>query len=215
MSLRFWMILLVAVGLTEAADAQKSAAVLAAEQHLRSFTTETAFAGDDLADLFASDQYDDRRSGATMVYLVQRHNGIEIHGAIAPVAVLPSGKTIGLSPRRYVSGLAGRAVAQEPQIAPEAAESAAFEHTRGLDTHSHDHGGTPIRSDDPALDGHDHEAVTPRSLVPPRLVYQPTPDGALRLAWSVQYETVGGPMEMWAVRVDALTGEVLAADDLV
>ena len=182
----------------------------AAKQHLRSRAA-LALAGDDLADLHATDAYFDRRTGATMVYLTQRHAGIEVWGAIAPVAVLPGGKTHALAPRHFESRLATRVSATTPRVASGEAASAAEAYVARLRGPAP--AGPLALSDDPN-EVREAAAVTFEATAP-RLVYQPTEGGPLRLAWATTLTASGGPSQMWAVRVDALTGTVLAADDLV
>ena len=196
--------------------AQESAEVLAARAHFQTVAAsgdaaEGAYAAADLADLHPTDVVADRRSGATLVYLAQRHAGIEVYGAVAVAAVLPSGKVRSVRPR-YHRDLARRVSATEPRIASGAALALAEARVRAYQPEP--------TTDLPAFTDAPEAAGAPAPLTfeasAPRLVYEPAPGGALRLAWSTTLTaTTDGPMEMWAVRVDALTGEVLAADDLV
>ena len=208
MRLRNALFALLALGLSAPTLAQESAAVLAARQHVQASAAD-AFSGADLADLHASDSHFDRRTGATYVYLAQRHAGIEVWGAIAPAAVLASGKVHAVRPR-YASNLAARANATEPSLASGAASALAVAHVRA---------STPAPVGPMWLSDEPGEAIpTPEATsyeaTEPHLVYQPTADGALRLAWAMTLHATNGS-QMWAVRVDALTGSVLATDDLV
>ena len=213
MSYRYGLVVLVALGLALPALAQESASVIAAKQHLRALAPASALAGDDLADLRAIDSYPDRRTGATMVYLAQRHAGIEVYGAVQPVAVLPSGKTHGLAPRRFVRGLAQRVNATEPRLGPSAAVSSAEAHVRAFMSAATSEPEIATRTDAPNEGA--SAAPVAYDATEPRLVYEPLADGSLRLAWSTTLTTETGVAQMWAVRVDALTGEVLASEDLV
>ena len=194
------------------AQAQESLAVSAAKDFVRAQTA--SFAASDLDDLHTTDAYFDRRSGATMVYLAQRHAGIEIHGAVAPVAVAASGKAHGLAPRRFVSDVARRANATAPVLGAAAARAAAESAARGAFS---------ARPRNPHTLADDHSDHAPAPTGPfayelsgePRLVYQPAEDGSLRLAWSVTFEADRGTAQLWTARVDAVTGAVLALDDLV
>ncbi|MEM1055749.1 MAG: M36 family metallopeptidase [Bacteroidota bacterium] len=213
MSTRYGLVALLAFGLAFPVLAQESAAVLAAKQHLRSHTTATSLVGDDLADLRATDSYPDRRSGATMVYLVQQHQGIEVYGAIASVAVLPSGKTHGLTPRNYVTNLAQRVNATEPRVAAGGALATAEAHVR-----SYSAGPAPMGpktlTDDPEADAA-ASAPVQFDASTPRLVYEQTASDGLRLAWATVLTSRSGVAQMWDIRVDALTGTILASEDLV
>lgn len=202
-------VLLLALCLAVPAAAQESAAVLAAKSHVRTLMAD-GFASADLDDLHATDAHFDRASGATYVYLTQRYNGIEVWGAIAPAAVSPAGKVHALAPRRYTSGLARRVNATEAALGSGAATALAESHLRSVapaTTHRR------VRTDEPG-------EILPTAMpvvyetTEPRLVYQPLEDGSLRLAWAMELTSTTGA-QMWAVRVDALTGSVLATDDLV
>ncbi|HEX8386684.1 MAG TPA: hypothetical protein VF576_10895, partial [Rubricoccaceae bacterium] len=69
------------------ARAQESTAVRAARDAVRASAAGRLLAPSDLADLAPSDVVLDRRTGATFVYLTQRHAGVEVWGTATPVAV--------------------------------------------------------------------------------------------------------------------------------
>jgi hypothetical protein len=50
--------------------------------------------------------------------------------------------------------------------------------------------------------------------IPVRLVYQPMPDGSLRLAWDLNIQQMDGA-HWWSLRVDALNGQLLERNDWV
>ncbi|MEL6615149.1 MAG: M36 family metallopeptidase, partial [Bacteroidota bacterium] len=201
--------LLLALCLAVPAAAQESAAVLAAKSHFRTLVGNSLVASD-LSDLHATDAHFDRATGATYVYLTQRHDGIEVWGAIAPAAVLPNGKVHALAPRRYEFDLARRVNTAEAALDGGSARALAESHLRAVAP------ATPrlmVRSDEP---GETLPTAEPVVFEPSeaRLVYQPMEDGALRLAWAMELISTTGD-QMWNVRVDAQTGSILAVDDLV
>ena len=152
-----------------------------------------------------ADIHTDRASGAEIVHLVQLRDGVPVWGTLSAVAVLPDGRAVA-SGHRLVSVDVARAGASEPAVPPAAAVAAALAavpRTRAPRTR---------RSDAPG-ESSTRTAAPLRAIGAPALVYQPIGD-ALHLAWAV---TVAGdaPTALWAVRVDAHTGAVLAADDLV
>ena len=201
-----------------AGQAQDASAVRAAKDHFQA-TARVATA--DLADLSVTDSYLDRRSGATMVYLAQRVNGVEVYGTVTASAVAPSGEVFAAGDA-FQADLAARANAPAPALGASAALAAAELEARAwTDALVAERAleGPRSLSDDPATDA---VVAAPRPVVyrtagEPALVYQPVAGGALRLAWAVTIEGDGGPtgQQLWAARVDAQTGAVLALDDLV
>ena len=207
MRIRFGLLALL-LTLPGLASAQESAAVEAARTAARSSVAARGLAPSDLADLAATSVVADRRTGATFVALAQRHNGIEVWGTNTPVAVSASGVPIMPETSAFESGLAARASSPEPTVDAASAVLSAEAHVRRL---------TPppylVLTDDVATDAANLAAREIRyTASAPRLVYQPIEGGEVRLAWAT---TLTGGSALWAVRVDALTGRVLAADDLV
>jgi hypothetical protein len=195
-----------------AATAQESSAIRAARAHFQT-TQAASLAASDLADLHAIDQHRDRRSGAEMVYLIQRHAGIPVYGSVSAAAVMPSGKVIAVRPA-FQEGLVARTNATAPSVSAEAAVARAQQHVSDLWPVVGD--GPVTLSDDPATDNRPRmPRMAAYEITTPELVYQATPSGEMRLAWSMTLSTETGLAELWAVRVDALSGQVLAADDLV
>lgn len=187
--------------------AQESSAVLAATTYAREQAASLSPA--DLGDLHAGQVSVDRASGTTLVHLVQRHNGIEIYGATWPTMVTAAGEVVAMpNASRFESGLGARANGAEPSLDATQAYARAAAHVRTLRPETE----MTRLADDPATDVRPERSYVP--LGEARLVYQPTASGAIRLAWAVVLEGLGSD-EMWAARVDAVTGTVLAADDLV
>ena len=213
MSTRYGLAVLVALFVAAPAFAQESVAVISAKEHLRSLSAPSALSGADLDDLAATDSYLDRRTGATYVYLAQRHLGIPVHGAVASVAVQANGKTLGLSPRGFEVALASRVNATEPQIGGDAAVSLAESRVAAL-APQEDRSRVQTLSDDPDADDAAGQPIVFEATAP-QLVYQPTDGGEVRLVWHTTLTATSGAMQVWSVRVDALTGSILAMDDMV
>jgi extracellular elastinolytic metalloproteinase len=148
-------------------------------------------------------------SGATYVYLQQRHEGIEVYTAIANGAVTSDGRLIVLD-SRFVGGLAAKVNTTEPALGPEAAAGAAAESLGLTGTAAfhvvHEVGGA-ARAAELSTGG------VSLSTIPVRLVYQPT-GGAVRLAWDVAIQQLD-QRHWWNARVDAVTGELLSKSDYV
>ncbi|HEX8298450.1 MAG TPA: M36 family metallopeptidase, partial [Rubricoccaceae bacterium] len=135
-------------------------------------------------------------------------NGIDVWATQTPVAIVASGEAVFPETTAFVSGLAARANAPTPVLEASGAVVRAEAHVRRLAPAPY-----LVLTDDPAIDA---AALAAREVVysatAPRLVYQPVEGGGLRLAWAT---TLTGGSQLWAVRVDAQTGAVLAAEDLV
>ena len=206
MTVRFGLLALLTL-LPGLASAQESAAVESARSAARASVAARGLASSDLDDLAPASVVADRRSGATFVALVQRHHGIEVWGTNTPVAVTASGVPVMPETAAFEAGLAARASSPVPTVDAAAAVLRAEAHVRRL--------APPpflVLSDDSAADAASAARTVTYVASETRLVYQPVASGGIRLAWAT---TLAGGSELWAVRVDALTGAVLAADDLV
>lgn len=195
------------------ATAQESSAVLAARNHFLQNASAHSFSSDDLSDLRARDVAPDARRNLTHVTFTQHTNGIEIWGTQSSAAVTSSGRVHAVADR-FVSNVASRANATAPVISSQEALSAA-QRTLAPHLSTSEASLIPAHSDAPG------EAVPTQTEVSwqssdasPYLVYQPRPDGSLRLAWVVELPTSNNAHHFIA-RVDAVNGNVLAADDLV
>ena len=213
-------VLALALTCAASAGAQELPAVEAAKAHFRDAQAAGRTAGEpaDLSELEAASVHQDARTGVTYVHLVQRYGGHEVFGTATAAAVLPDGQ-VRAAADRFQGGLAARVRATDPAVGAEAAAATAAhvaaEAARRAGQAAAD--GPPVLTDDPAIDGRPPAAVAPETDGgTPRLGYHALPDGALRLAWeTVASATVGGGYALRRVRVDALTGAVLADDDLV
>jgi extracellular elastinolytic metalloproteinase len=163
----------------------------------------------DVDDVVAAKVVTGGDSGATYVYLQQRHEGIGVHAAIANGAVMSDGRLVSLD-SRFVGGLDGKVNATEPAIGPATAAGAAAQALGLTGTAAfgvvHDAGG-PARAAELSTGG------VSLSPIPVKLVYQAT-GSAVRLAWNLEIQELDA-RHWWSVRVDATTGELLAQDDYV
>ncbi len=191
-----------------AASAQEAPAVQSARSALQASVAARGVAPADLADLAPTDVAFDQLSGATFVYMAQRVNGVEVWATQTPVAVTGRGEAISPATAAFERGLAGRANAPTPAVEAASAVATAAAHLSSTSPAPHH-----LLTDNPAVDAA-ALAARPTFAVSgtPRLVYQPVAGGALRLAWAL---TMEGGSQLWAVRVDAATGAIIAKDDLI
>src|SRR5580765_480630 len=113
--------------LTGPSSKQPTAIVLGyLKQHLADYGLQPG----DVDDVVATKAVTGSDSGATYVYLQQRHHGIDVNRAIVNAGVMPDGRLFALE-SRFVSGLDAKARTTQPAISREAAAGAAA-HALGL-----------------------------------------------------------------------------------
>ena len=179
--------------------------------YIQAHRTDYGLSTDDLAELVVTDLYTSAETGLTHVYLRQLYKGIEVVGANLNTNILPNGETLAMW-SHFVPDLAARVNTNTPGLsAVQAAQSAA--------------GALGLTLTQPlTVLNFENAANQPTTLstggisllpIPARLVYEMTNDGkTARLAWDLSiYEL--STLHYWSVRVDAVTGELLAQDDWV
>lgn len=141
--------------------------------------------------------------GITYVYIQQEANGLPVQGAVANFA-LRDGRVVGFGDRlrRDVAGTAG-------PVAPTLDAVEAFRRAAL-------HLALPT-ADVSVVRTHDAvhmelAATAAHGPVPARLLYQPTADGRLHLAWRLTIRSAQDA-HWWSVAVDAASGAVLRVDD--
>lgn len=164
----------------------------------------------DLADLVVKDQYTTQHNGVTHLYLRQRYHGIEVYNADININIGRNGAVINLG-NRFVPALAQAINTDIPQLTPSDAVARFAQKLQLAITAPlqvlEDRNG-PMRAVQLSGDGISADAI------PVQLIYQPQPDGSVRLAWSIVIRPPG-TTHWWHARVDAVTGAVLAQNDWV
>ncbi|MEP1122844.1 MAG: M36 family metallopeptidase [Ilumatobacter sp.] len=160
----------------------------------------------DASDLVVAGVVPTDHNGLTHVYVQQQHQGIDVFGAIANIAVKGDGSVFN-DASRLMAVVANDAV---PEIAAvDAAESAAD--ILGLEpSSSFDVVDAPIGA---ARSQTLSDAGISLSPIPARLVFQPVDAKSTRLAWELGIETPDGH-DWWQIRIDAATGEELDRNNL-
>lgn len=166
----------------------------------------------DVADYVVTDQYVSRKSGVTHLYLQQQHRGIPVEGAIININIDKNGQVLNMG-SRFVSNLKaaarGATAAQTPVQAVEtAARALKLTPKQAL----------KIETEKAAKGNSRHVVVSPSGIsqapIPAKLLYVPTEDGLVTLAWVVGIYTLDG-QHYWNVAVDATTGAILKQEDQV
>lgn len=164
----------------------------------------------DLTDLVVKDQYTTQHNGVTHLYLRQRYHGIEVYNADININISRNGEVINLG-NRFVPALAQAINTDVPQLTPSdavvrVAQRLQLAVTAPLQVLEDRNG--PAREVQLTGNGISADAI------PVQLLYQPQPDGKVRLAWSTVIRPPG-TTQWWHSRVDAVTGVVLAQNDWV
>lgn len=161
----------------------------------------------DLSDLQVSDAYYSKKSKINHVYVNQAYDGIKIHGAVSSVAVRQN--SVFYYGNALISDIASKVNTTSPTITPEGAINSAVSQFNLGNTASLD----LINTEDNNKYLFTTGGVS-KVNIPVQLVFQPTLDGNLKLAWDLSIHTLSG--ENWhSVRVDALTGTIIDKNDWI
>ncbi|SHL25388.1 T9SS-dependent M36 family metallopeptidase [Hymenobacter psychrotolerans] len=179
-------------------------------QALSALTTKASRQGlseQDLANPAVTSHYTDASTGLTHVYLRQRHQGIEIHNAVANVHVGANGRVVTMH-HNFVAGVAARVRSTTPaltatQAVAAAARALSMPAPRALSVEQE---GTP------AAGMVFNEGGISLEKIPVKLVYQRMAGGELALAWDVTLAPLDA-QHHWNVRVDAQSGQLLEKYD--
>ncbi len=161
----------------------------------------------DLKDLMVSDYYDTEHNGVHHFYFKQRYEGIEIYNAITSVHVAPDGKVYN-SPNRFYSGIAKKINSTKPRINSKQALLALIRHYNIPNAILPE--VAPRAKNGAMLFS---KTNFTHNDIPVKLVYQPMPNGNLRLAWDIEL-ALRHCDDYWSTRIDAITGQVLDEHNL-
>ncbi|HEY1012233.1 MAG TPA: M36 family metallopeptidase [Herpetosiphonaceae bacterium] len=163
----------------------------------------------DTASLRVSDRYVSSHTGVTHIYLQQQLNGVDVQNGILNVNVMPDGRILNLG-NRFVGDLAGKANVTKPTLsAAQAVERAAAHLSLTL--------AQGLVATAPAKGPAQEQSFEPAGIASAPINAKLTYDAsglAPRLAWNIRLNTVDA-QHYWILQVDAVTGDVLAQNDLV
>ena len=183
-----------------------------AVDYLTGHATGLGLAATDLDEFLVTSQYVSEHTGVTHIYLQQTYGGLEVLGGNININVSAAGEVINVGS----SFVAGLGVQQETfnldtmLDAPEALESLATDFGWTLDVtpsllSSGGGQGGPIMLSPSGVS---------RADIPAELVYVPTPEGGVELAWRLFVETIDGN-HAWDASVSAVDGDMLYRSDFV
>jgi hypothetical protein len=166
------------------------------------------FMSSDLDSWVVQSDASSRNTDSWYFYLAQTHNSIPVRNSIA--VVLKNKNKFNVINTRFINDLESRINVQEPSLSPEVAVLKALSHYNlkakfSLKTTEKDLSTGTItfaKTDDLQSDIKAH------------LVYEPTKDGKVTLAWNVNLDLKNGS-HWWNARIDATTGSFVSDNDWV
>lgn len=180
-----------------------------ARQHISQHAKEFGVTGSALAHARVTDAYTSRHSGVTHVYLRQQLDGLDVVGANVNVNVTREGRVL-TAGGSFIPFLEDARRSASPSLSAAAATEAAALHL-GLEL------SEPLevreRAGGAAQATLLSEGGIAREPIPAELVFFPV-EGGVRLAWALRIDERERP-HVWAMHIDAATGEVLEQHDMV
>ena len=162
--------------------------------------------GNDIQDLYVTNEYFSSTSEITHVYINQRFQGIKIHNAISSAAIKDG--AVFYYANSFISNIQSLVNTTLPSINAETAIQRAASHfelgsAEGLELISSD--GNDFIFTNGGISKND---------IPVSLVYTQTRAGNLLLSWNLNIHTNNGK-DWWSTRVDATTGEVIDSNNWI
>lgn len=160
----------------------------------------------DIADWFVQSETTSKDSKITNYYVVQRYQGIEIFNSQSTF-VIKDEKVLGVG-NRFVKNINKKVNSSSHSLSVIDAVSKVYSQL-GIITPTNFSINETISNNSYKLsDG------IQKDLISATLVYQPTADDKLILAWSFQFYSPDGK-HLWSIRIDANNGKILSKEDLV
>jgi len=190
--------------------AQNQSPLDIAQKHLQENATELNLTSADLENFKVSDNYTSKHNGVTHLYLIQRHEDIEVHNGMININILPSGKVLNLG-NRFVSNLDSYANTTSPQITAKQAVEEVITHLNVPTDIPY------ILTESERISDKEitfHQAGIALEPIKTKLVFEVKSKNNVRLAWKV-YLYEKNAQNWWNVRVDAVTKEILSINNHV
>jgi len=172
-------------------------------RHLQENKTQWNLTEADIADLVVTDNYVSTPSGASMVYLMQRYQGIKVYNAIYNVGISKEGKVVHAASRIVPNIVNKVGASTSPSLTPEAAIAAALSH---LNVAMSDVLVQKERKNEQEFVF--EKGAYSNTDIKVNLQFFPTNENEVELAWEVVIDMVSNA-DYWNVKVDAVTGNVL------
>jgi len=176
-----------------------------AEQYLQQNKTKWELTDQDIADIKVYNAYQTKHNGVTHIYFNQRYQGIDVYNAVYNANLLSNGKVFFATNRFHVN-IASKVNTTRALLSPEEAIKSV---AKLLEIST-----IPILKEKEA-EGKNvryKQSNISNSDITVKLLYQPTKEGQLQLAWQVELEMLSTP-DYWNIRIDARDGTLLKKDN--
>jgi uncharacterized repeat protein (TIGR01451 family) len=206
-SLLLWVVLFLC---GQFISAQSQPALDIAQKHLQENVKALNLSPADLEDYKVQDNYVSAHNGVTHLYLIQKHQGIEVYNGMININILPNGKVLNLG-NRFIADLQSRVNTTSPQISAKQAVEKVIQHFNVITEVPYVLAEAERVNDQEIIFTHQGIALEP---IKTKLYYQPLEDKSVRLVWQVNlYEE--NAQNWWNARIDAITGELVAFNNQV
>jgi hypothetical protein len=181
---------------------QNAPEIQTALQHLRMQRATLNLEEGDIEKYRISDFYKTQHNGVAHIYLLQQHEGLDVHNAMININVLPDGRLLNIG-NRFIRNIAGKVNATQPSIErTDALQAVLF---KFVDVENHVPEELEQRSSQHYIYNNQGLALDPISV---KLMYALQEDQTVRLVWQVKLYQLDG-QHAWDVQVDALSGNIL------
>ena len=190
--------------------AQVQDALSIAQKHLDENKEKLNLTTADLTGYKVSDNYVSKHNGVTHLYFIQKHNEIELYTGMININILPTGKVLNMG-NGFISDLQNQVNTSTAQVTAKQAVEKVIAHFEVATEIPYVLAEAERISDKEIIFEHLGIALEP---IKTKLVYQALSRTDVRLAWQVTLYEISAN-NWWNVRIDAVTGEVLKADNHV
>lgn len=194
---------LMVMGFAVFVNAQQNRSLI--QNYLSENVDEWGLSQSDIQGWLITDQTHSKNSGVTHVYIRQAHDGVGVFDAVGNFNIA-DGKVLNAYVK-FVKNLSGKVNASAAQLSPVQAVEHAARHLNLQVTE-------PLQI--VAAESQEAYTVSKGGIstvdIKVRLMYQPMPEGEVRIAWDMALE-IPEKTHYWNLRVDALTGAVLDQQD--
>jgi len=189
--------------LSISAWAQNQNPVETAIRHLQENKNQWNLTEADIADLVVTDNYVSTPSGASMVYLIQRYQGVKVYNAIYNVGISQEGKVVHAA-SRIIPNIVNKVGATSlPVLTPEAAITSALNY---LNVPMSDALVQKERKNEQEFVF--EKGAYANTDIKVNLQFFPINENEVELAWEVVVDMVS-TADYWNIKIDAATGEFL------
>lgn len=181
-----------------------------AEQYFQKELQEYGLDASDISELEITDNYVNKRTGLTHIYLRQQFNGIPVREGRGAVHFRPDGSVFGAN-SKFIPQLADKIEGNTSSLTQKQAIEVAAQHLNLPITKELKQIRTGKNSSLKKIFSH---AGLSRREIPVEPMYEFNEAGKLRLVWETQIYQADG-QDWWIMRIDATTGKEVSRDNII